>query len=238
MKVLVLGASGATGRLVLMQLVQRKMNTRILIRESAVIAEEFFENPLVEIVKGNINELDQSDLELLLQDCETVISCLGHNISLKGMFGHPRYLVLNAIRNLSQTVHNTVKKKTKIILMSTTAFTNRQAGEQNSLGERIILSLLMGFLPPHRDNVKAADFLINEIGNQDEYIEWVAVRPDTLIDNDQVSAYDICESIQRSPIFDAGEISRINVSHFMAELATDENLWNEWVSKTPVLYNQ
>ena len=82
MKVLVLGASGATGRLVLMQLVQRKINTRILIRESAVIAEEFTENPLVEIVKGNINELDQSDLELLLQDCELVISCLGHNISL------------------------------------------------------------------------------------------------------------------------------------------------------------
>jgi len=238
MKVLVLGASGATGKLVLMQLVKRKINTRILIRESAVIPEEFLENPLVEIVKGNINELDQSDLDQLLQDCDVVISCLGHNISLQGVFGQPRYLVLDAIRNLSQTVQNTTKKKIKIILMSTTAYTNRHAGEKNSLGERIIFSLLMGLLPPHRDNIKAANFLIKEIGKQDEYIEWIAVRPDTLIDNDLVSAYEVCESPLRSPIFDAGEISRINVSHFMAELVTDENLWKEWLSKTPVLYNQ
>ncbi len=238
MKVLVLGASGATGKLVLMQLVRRNINTRILIRGSAVIPEEFLDNPLVEIVKGNINELDQSDLDHLLEDCKVVISCLGHNISLQGMFGQPRYLVLNAIRNLSQTIQYTTKEKIKIILMSTTAYTNRLAGEKNSLGERIIFSLLMGLLPPHRDNVKAADFLIKNIGDQDVYIEWVVVRPDTLIDNDLMSDYDICGSPLRSPIFDAGEISRINVSHFMAELVTDENLWKEWISKTPVLYNQ
>jgi nucleoside-diphosphate-sugar epimerase len=238
MNVLLLGASGSTGKLVLMQLVKRNINTRILIRGSAVIPDEFLENPLVEIVKGNINELDQSDLNHLLQDCDLVISCLGHNLSFQGMFGHPRYLVLDAIRNLSHTVQNTIKKKTKIILMSTTAYTNRHAGEKNSLGERIIFSLLMGMLPPHRDNVKAADFLIEDIGTQDEYIEWVVVRPDTLIDNDLVSAYDVCDSPLRSPIFDAGEVSRINVSHFMADLATDENLWKEWLSRTPVLYNQ
>jgi nucleoside-diphosphate-sugar epimerase len=238
MKVLVLGASGATGKLVLMQLVKKNINTRILVRGSAIIPEEFLDNPLVEIVKGNINELDQSDLDHLLQDCNVVISCLGHNISLQGMFGQPRYLVLNAIRNLTQTVQNTIQKKVKIILMSTTAYTNKSAGEKNSLGERIVFSLLMGLLPPHRDNVRAADYLIKEIGNQDEYIEWVAVRPDTLIDNDLMSDYEICESPLRSPIFDAGEISRINVSHFMAELVTDETLWKEWISKTPVLYNQ
>jgi hypothetical protein len=154
------------------------------------------------------------------------------------MFGQPRYLVLDTIRNLSQAIQNTTKKKIKLILMSTTAYTNKLAGEKNSLGERIVFTLLMGLLPPHRDNVKAADFLIKEIGAKDQYLEWVAVRPDTLIDHDLESAYDVCESLLRSPIFDAGEISRINVSHFMAELATDENLWKEWLSKTPVLYNQ
>ena len=238
MNVLVLGASGATGKLVLIQLVQRKINTRILIRESAVIPEEFLDHPLVEIVRGNIIEQDPSDLDRLLRDCDVVISCLGHNLSLQGMYGQPRYLVLDAIRNLSLAVKNTTRKKIKIILMSTTAYTNKQAGEKNSPGERIVFSLLMGLLPPHRDNVKAADFLVKEIGNQDEYIEWVAVRPDTLIDQDLVSGYESYESPQRSPIFDAGEISRINVSHFMAQLAADENLWNQWLFKTPVLYNQ
>lgn len=238
MKVLVLGASGATGKLVLKQLVKRKINTRILIRESAFLSEEFLDNPLVEVVKGNITDLDQSDLEHLLRDCDAAISCLGHNISLQGMFGQPRYLVLDTIRNLSQTVHNIPNKKIKIILMSTTAYTNTSVGEKNSFGERIVFALLMGVLPPHRDNVKAADFLIHEIGNEDESIEWVAVRPDTLIDKDLVSDYEICESPKRSPMFDAGETSRSNVSHFMAELVTDENLWKKWVYKTPVLYNQ
>ncbi len=40
MKVLVLGASGATGKLVVMQLIKRKITTRILIRKSAVLPKE------------------------------------------------------------------------------------------------------------------------------------------------------------------------------------------------------
>jgi nucleoside-diphosphate-sugar epimerase len=238
MKALVLGASGATGKLVVNQFIERKITTRILIRESAVIPEEFLDNPLVEIIKGSITELDQSDLAQLVSDCEVVVSCLGHNLSLQGMYGQPRYLVLDTIRSLSQTVQKTTKKKIKIILMSTTAYTNTFVGEKNSLAERIIFGLLMNLLPPHRDNVMAAEFLIKKIGNQDEMIEWVAVRPDTLIDSDEVSAYEVCESPVRSPMFDAGETSRINVGHFMAELASDESLWNQWVFKTPVLYNQ
>jgi hypothetical protein len=122
--------------------------------------------------------------------------------------------------------------------MSTTAYTNSAAGEKNSIGERIILSLLSFFLPPHRDNVRAARFLINEIGKEDEKIEWIAVRPDTLIDNDVESEYEICEHPVRSPIFNAGEVSRINVSRFMAELSTDEGLWKKFLFKTPVLYNK
>jgi len=55
-------------------------------------------------------------------------------------------------------------------------------------------------LPSHRNNVKAANFLINGLGKQDEIIEWVAVRPDTLINNDVESDYEICESLVRSPL--------------------------------------
>ena len=238
MKVLVLGASGATGKLVVMQLIKRKITTRILIRKSAFLPKEILENPLVETVKGNINELDHSDMNNLVQNCNVIISCLGHNVSLKGMFGQPRYLVFDAIRSLSETVKNSAIKKVKIILMNTTAYTNTLSGEKNTIGERIIFSLLIFLLPPHRDNVKAAYFLINEIGKQDEKIEWVAVRPDTLINNDVESSYEICDSPVRSPIFNAGKTSRINVSHFMAELVTDEGLWRKWLFKTPVVYNK
>lgn len=238
MKALVLGASGATGKLVVMQLIKRKISTRILVRERAVLPKRIQENPLVETVRGNINELDHSEMDRLLHNCNVIISCLGHNISLKGMFGQPRYLVLNAIQSVCERVGRNTNKNVKIILMSTTAYTNTLAGEKNSLGERVLFLLLMLLLPPHRDNIKAANYLISEIGTQDENIEWVTVRPDTLIDDELESLYEIYESPVRSPVFDAGKTSRINVSHFMAEIITDENLWKKWVFKTPVVYNK
>ena len=238
MKVLVLGASGATGSLVVRQLIKRKITTRILIRRTASLTEEIIESPLVETVEGNINELDQSEMNQLMADCNVVISCLGHNISFKGMFGKPRYLVFDAIKKISETVKNTANKKVKIILMNTTGYTNSLSGEKNSIVESIILSLLKFLLPPHRDNVRAANFLINEIGKEEKKIEWVAVRPDTLINNEEESAYEVFESPVRSPIFNAGKTSRINVSHFMAELVTDQELWEKWLYKTPVIYNK
>lgn len=126
-----LGASGATGSLVVRQLIKRKITTKILIRRTASLTEEIIESPLVETVEGNINELDQSEMNELMADCNVVISCLGHNISFKGMFGKPRYLVFDAIKKISETVKNTANKKVKIILMNTTAYTNSLSGEKN-----------------------------------------------------------------------------------------------------------
>ena len=238
MKALVIGASGATGKLVVKQLINKNISTRILIRKSAVIPKEIIENPLVETVIGNINEIDSTDMKGLVNNCNVVISCLGHNISLKGLYGHPRYLVLDAIQSLSKAVKENAKEKVKFILMSTTAYTNTLCGEKNTISERIIFSILKTLLPPHRDNIKAANFIINELGKHDEVIEWIAVRPDTLVNDDKESEYEISESPVRSPIFDSGDISRINVSHFMGELVTDEKLWKKWLFKTPVMYNK
>src|SRR5688500_4988862 len=108
MRVLVLGGSGATGKLVVRQLLSRQIDIRMVIRASTVLSEEIRGNPLVEIRRGNINEFTESEINNLLRDCNAVISCLGHNITLKGMFGKPRYLVFDTIRNIS----NGIKKGT------------------------------------------------------------------------------------------------------------------------------
>jgi hypothetical protein len=49
-------------------------------------------------------------------------------------------------------------------------------------------------------------------------MEWVARRPDNLIENDEASLYSI-----RS-IFNAGKTSRINVAHFMVQLIIDTGI--------------
>jgi nucleoside-diphosphate-sugar epimerase len=238
MKVLVLGASGATGKLVVMQLIKRQINIRVVVREGALLSAEILDNPLVEIERGNITEFNDSEMISLLQDCNAIVSCLGHNITIRGIFGKPRNLVFDTIRNISVIVKEKADKKVKLILMSTTACTNTIAGEKNSVGERIILSILKLLLPPHRDNVKTANYLHKEIGKDNEKIEWIAVRPDTLVNEDNNSAYEVYESPVRSPVFNAGTTSRINVSHFMADLLINERLWREWQYKMPVVYNK
>lgn len=237
MRVLVLGASGATGQQVVRQFINRHIHTRILIRKSAVLPKELQENLLVEIVQGNINELKDAEMNHLLRDCDVIISCLGHNMTVNGIFGKPRYLVFDAIKRTYETVKQRAGKRVKLILMGTTGYTNTSAGERNSMGEKIIMSILM-LLLPHRDNVTAANYLIEEIGEKDEQIEWVIVRPDALVNHNETSPYEICESPIRSPIFNSGTTSRINVSHFMAELTVEDSLWSKWKSNTPVIYNK
>tara|TARA_R110002072_G_scaffold291396_5_gene459570 strand:+ start:1901 stop:2107 length:207 start_codon:yes stop_codon:yes gene_type:complete len=64
------------------------------------------------------------------------------------------------------------------------------------------------------------------------------VRPDGLINEDEVTDYIIYPSPIRSAIFDAGKTSRINVGHFMTNLICDGDLWNKWKEQMPVIYNQ
>jgi hypothetical protein len=88
------------------------------------------------------------------------------------------------------------------------------------------------------DNERAADYLRTSIGQNDGAIEWVAVRPDTLINEAEVTAYEMHPSPTRSAVFDAGSISRINVADFMARLITEDDLWNRWKGQMPVIYNK
>jgi hypothetical protein len=69
-------------------------------------------------------------------------------------------------------------------------------------------------------------------------IEWAVVRPDTLIDEDEVTEYELHPSPTRSAIFNPGKTSRINVGHFMADLIADSDIWTQWKGKMPVIYNK
>lgn len=236
MKALVLGASGATGRLVVQQLVKRNIQVLAVVRESAVLPGQLSENPGIEIVKGNINDFDVSKIRNLAADCDSVICCLGHNISIKGILGPPHKLVSNAASKIIEALLS-ANRNSKFILMSTTAYTNRKTGEVNTLGEKVVFSLLKVLLPPHRDNMLAADHLVHKLDLKNN-IEWVAVRPDSLFDEEAVSEYEIHNNKIRSALFNPGKTSRINVGHFMAELVTNDKLWQEWKHKTPVIYNK
>lgn len=236
MKVLVLGASGATGKLVVQQLVKRNIQVRIVVRESAILSSYLSEDKNIEIIKGNINDLDIEIIKEIVKDCDFIICCLGHNISFKGILCPPRKLVSNTVAKLIEALQS-LNLNSKFILMSTTAYTNKKTEEVDNFREKIVFSALKILLPPHKDNMLAANHLVYKLGIETG-IEWVAVRPDSLFDEECVSKYDIYNNKIRSAIFNSGKTSRINVSHFMAELVTNDKLWQEWKHKTPVIYNK
>ena len=122
--------------------------------------------------------------------------------------------------------------------MNTAGNSNRDIDEPISFAQKLIIGLLRLVLPPHVDNENAADYLRTEIGQNNSKIEWVTIRPDTLLSDEQVTEYELNASPTRSALFNPGKTSRINVGNFMAKLILDDTLWNTWKGQMPVIYNK
>jgi len=238
MKTLVVGASGATGSQLVEQLLEHGQQVKAVLRSPEKLPEHWKNNTQLEIIPASILALSDQEMRNLVSDCSSVASCLGHNMDLKGVFGQPRKLVTDATRRLCNAIKaNEPSTPIKFVLMNTTGNSNRDLNEPISFAQKCVIGLLRLLLPPHVDNEAAADCLRCEVGQKNSFIEWTAVRPDGLSDEDAVTDYTIHPSPTRSAIFNAGKISRINVGHFMAKLITDVNLWNKWKGQMPVIYS-
>ena len=236
---LVVGATGKTGKLLVEQLLERGQHVKAIVRSSEKMPKLIRNHPNLSIVEANILELTDNEITEHVKGCSTVASCLGHNLSLNGIFGHPRRLVTDATRRLCEAIRaNPPEQPSKFVLMNTTGNRNRDLDEPISFAQRCVIGLLCVCLPPHADNEDAANYLRMKIGQNDKTIEWVVVRPDSLIDLDTVTEYELHASPTRSAIFNAGKTSRINVGHFMADLIADPKIWREWKGRMPVIYNK
>ena len=238
MTILVAGASGATGRRLVEELLNRGHNVRVIVRSPLSLPESIKDHKLLSIIKASLLELTDEEMQHHVADCSAVASCLGHNLTFKGLFGKPRRLVTEATRRLCNAIKaNESETTSKYVLMNTVANRNRGLNEPLPFTHKFLIFLLRHFLPPQSDNEQAAEYLRAVIGTQDNAIEWTAIRPSKLIDKENVSEIEIHPSPTRS-IFNDGEISRINVGHFMADLITDSDLWNQWKGQMPAIYNK
>lgn len=238
MTTLIVGASGATGRLLVEDLLKRGNAVKIIVRSFDSLPETVKNHPSLSLIQASILDLSDAEMAKHVQGCSAVVSCLGHNLTFKGMFGGPRRLVTDATRRLCEAIRaNEPSEPVKFVLMNTTGNSNRDLDERISFGQKCVIGLLRLLLPPHVDNEKAADYLRTNVGQRDPAIEWTAVRPDGLIDESEVTDYKIHKSPTRSAIFDAGKTSRINVANFMDKLVNDNNSWDMWKGKMPVIYN-
>ncbi len=239
MTTLVVGASGATGRLLVEQLLNHGQSVRAIVRVPNDLPEVVKHHDNLSVIQASVLVLSDAEMTQYVNGCDAVASCLGHNLTFKGIFGHPRRLVVDATRRLCDAIKaNQSDQPVKFVLMNTTGNSNRDLPERISPGQKCVIGLLRLLLPPHVDNEKAADYLRTRIGQNDAAIEWAAVRPDSLIDESEPTDYELHPSPIRSAIFDAGLTSRVNVAHFMADLITDDDTWNKWKGQMPVIYNK
>jgi hypothetical protein len=239
MNSLILGATGATGRLLTEQLLNRGHAVKVIVRSADKLPDAVKNHANLSIVEASVLDLTDAQLQQHAKGIDAVASCLGHNITFKGVYGKPRRLVTDATRRLCEAVMaNRPNSTTKFVLMNTNGNSNRDLNESISFAQKCVIGLMRLLLPPHVDNEQAADYLRVQIGQNHPHIEWAAVRPDNLSDAEAVTPYQLHPSPIASAIFDPIGTSRINVAHFMADLMTDDAIWHQWQGQMPVIYNK
>ncbi len=238
MTILVVGASGATGIRLVEELLNREQYVKVIVRSPEKLPDSIKNHERLSIICASVLELSDTEMKQHVAGCNAVASCLGHNLTFKGIFGKPHWLVTEATQRLCTAIKtNKSEVSTKYVLMNTVANRNRDLNEPISFAQKCLIRLLRLLLPPHPDNEKAAEHLRTVIGQKDNDIEWTAVRPSSLIDAESESEIEVYPSPMKSILKD-GQISRINVGHFMADLITNNDIWNKWKGQMPVIYNK
>lgn len=233
--VLVVGGTGRTGQRVVRQALDRGLFVRAIVRTARKLPPEVADNPNLTVIEASLLALSDDELRRHLDGCAAVVSCLGHVISLKGIFGPPHDLVTRATTHLCRAIEALQPAAPiKLVLMSSVSV-HRPGGLDARRGsfERAFLRVLRGVLPPARDNQRAADFLRGAIGPDHAFVQWVAVRPDSLQEG-EVSDYALHEGLVNG-LFSPGSTTMANVAHFMGELVVDPTTWADWKGKLPVI---
>jgi nucleoside-diphosphate-sugar epimerase len=236
-RVLVLGATGRTGGRVVTQLLGRGVAVRVIVRSAERLPRDVVGHPLLDVIEADLLAMPTRDLVGHLDGCDTVISCLGHTVSVRGVLGPPYDLVRHAVMQVRDAVEVIAPQApVRLILMGSVSVNQPQhADVRRGAGERAFLSVLRLVVPPSRDNQRAADFLAQAVGIADPHLQWVVVRPDTLEEGNE-SEYVVHDAIVSS-LFRPDHTRMANVAHLVCELVTDDATWQRWRGRMPVVVN-
>eukprot|EP00802_Teleaulax_amphioxeia_P020709 Tamp_21005.p1 GENE.Tamp_21005~~Tamp_21005.p1 ORF type:complete len:251 (-),score=67.59 Tamp_21005:358-1110(-) len=238
-KVLLLGATGGIGSQTLQQLLDRGVAVTAIVRSEQRLPGGARGHKLLTALERETGALGMplDELAEAVRGCDAVVSCLGHNMSLRGMFGHPRGLCVDTTRHACDAIKLVLPDKPIKLIVVNTVGVDHPAGTDPPRGrmERLLIWLIEVLLPPMADNVKTLHYLHNE-ASKNPHVEYCAVRPDDLLDSDKktedLPPFAVHETLQNG-LFNAGVTTRANVGRFMADLVTEPSVWTRWRGKFP-----
>lgn len=257
-KILVVGATGATGKHVVAQLLEQGHNVHTIVRSKEHLYDLLNEinksdatydaskNDKLSVTTAAVLDLSEDQIADNISDVDAIVCCLGHNMTFKGVYGKPRKLVTDATKRLCKAViksesdrtNGNNKKPIKFILMGSDGVANPDGtDDKRPAVERGLLCIIRALVPPHRDNEGAVSYLSNELSQEaaGDAMEWVVVRPTDLI-NGEVSKYKLFLKPNGS-LFGSSQATRSNVAKCMVDMILNEGLWDEWKFKMPVLHD-
>jgi hypothetical protein len=235
--VLLVGGTGRIGQRVLEQFLNRGIKVRVIVRSPQKLSENALNNPNLTVIDADLLSISDENLHFHVRDCDAVISCLGHVTSIQGVFGPPRDLVTRAMMMLCRALKALQPAKpVKLILLSSVSVNHpRGLDARRGRFEKGFVWILRGLIPPSKDNQQAANFLYDNIGTGNPFIQWAVIRPDTFREGD-VSEYTLHEGLVSS-LFAPDDTNMSNIAHFMCELVRDPKTWDDWKGKFPVIIN-
>ena len=197
--VLLLGGTGRTGGRVLRQLLGRGVSVRAVVRSAERLPAGVADDPRLTVVEADLLSLSDEQVGEQVDGCDVVISCLGHSTSAQGMFGSPRDLVTRSVERVCRAARDAAARAAVKLDPHEQRLGEppRRPDTRRGRFEKAVVWTLRGLVPPARDNQRAADFLHEVVGTADPYVQWVAVRPDSLKDGD-VSEYALHEGLVNS----------------------------------------
>jgi putative NADH-flavin reductase len=205
MKVLIIGATGATGKILMREALAQGHEVTALARNPSAMPSE---EPLLRVVEGNA--LEASSLEAAVAGQDAVLSVLGTRS--RG----PTTL-------FSESTHNLISAMNKHGVPRLVCITGVGVGDSKGhvgfLYDRIIRPYVVKNVYEDKERQE------EEIKQSD--LEWVIVRPAQLTDEPARGKY----SVYLGGSYAATKISRADVANFMLAQLTDDT----YVHKTPVI---
>ena len=209
MKILVFGASGLTGEIVVDLALKQGHRVVVLTRDASKFS---LTNPNLEVIEGNATS--QTDIEGALNDVEAVIHCLG--IGGKGQ-GSTTTIV-------SESVRATLAAMEKTRVMRIVCMSNVGAGSSGTwIYNRIVLTVFLRWLKPIIEDKDRMENLLNS-----SQLDWVSVRLPNIVTgaSKPVRASEDGKGIGIS-------ITAESAAEFLLQQLSD----NRWLQRAPSISN-